>query len=126
MADEPAGEVKTLDANHPHVKALTNAGIGIDRLTQLVNSAVKPIAHEAVSSATQAQQSAEQGQSLVQQLQALLPPQIPPLNTQTMTNEAEIPAMFQQALSQLVTPPVPTNPQEPQQTPAAGGQYSNG
>jgi hypothetical protein len=120
-----------VDPAHPDVQALTTGGFDIDRLTQLVNKAAKPIAHEAISQATeesQAQQSASSQQALAQQLQALLPPQIPALNTQTMQNEAEIPAMFQQALSQLVTPPIPANPQPspPSTAPLQATQAQNG
>ena len=62
-----AGQTPTVDANHPDVKSLTNAGLGIDRLTQLVTNATKPITHDAISQVPAlANQMNEQ--SLAQQL----------------------------------------------------------
>ena len=102
-----AGQTPTVDANHPDVKSLTNAGLGIDRLTQLVTNATKPITHDAISQVPAlANQMNEQ--SLAQQLQAMMPPTIPPLYQE----QASAPA-FQQMLSGDTTPPVPQNPNIP-------------
>jgi hypothetical protein len=135
MADEPAGEVQTLDAEHPHVKALTNAGISHGRLTQLVNSATTPIAHEAISKTqgmtpeqlAQVQTQANQAENT--QLDDLL--MVPQLNTSGVTDANQLGQQFQQAMQQLVTPPIPANPQitNPQiqvQPEATGGFSSNG
>ena len=108
MAGRTAGKpVPTIDANHPHVKALTSAGIGIDRLTQLVNNASKPITHDAISNVPAlANQMNEQ--SLAQQLQAMMPSVTPPLYEEQPSAPG-----FAQLLSGDTTPPVPPNPNIP-------------
>ena len=120
MADEPAGEVKTLDAEHPHVKALTDAGISHDRLTQLVNSSSKPITHPAVSSLTPTQEGELQTNLTDAQNQAIANMMmLPQLNTSGVTDANQLGQQFQQAMQQLITPPIPANPQLPEATPAA-------
>jgi hypothetical protein len=99
---------KQIDPTHPHVKALTDAGIPIDRLTQLVNNATKPIAHEAVSDATAAEDQAVANMTANQQSQSQIPNYIPPLY-----QEQALAPEFQQMLQNIVTPPVPNNPDIP-------------
>ena len=111
-----------IDETHPHVKALTNAGIGIDRLTELVNGSPTAIKHESVSQQNLAnEQVAANDAAAAQQLQQLGNVQyIPPLDTQGLQQAAELAPMFQQMLGQLVTPAVPNEPQFASLTPPTG------
>lgn len=129
-----AGAKKVVDASHPEVKSLTDAGIGIDRLTELVNNATKPITHAAVSDATTAAKA--EGTTLDQLAQASAEQQtaantganagivIPPLDTLGLQQASELAPMFQQLLGNIVTPPVPANPniQQPNVAPVTASQ----
>jgi hypothetical protein len=115
-----AGTTMTIDEKHPHVKALTDAGIPIERLTALVNGSKSPITHESVTQ-QQELQTAANDSAAAQQLQALGNIQyIPPLDTQGFQQASELGPIFQQMLAGIVTPPVPNEPQFANLTPPTG------
>jgi hypothetical protein len=110
---------KKIDPSHPDVQALTGAGLGIERLTQLVNNAAKPIAHEAVSEAQAAEQQVVANATANQQAQSQIPNYIPPLYEQPASSPT-----FESMLSQIITPQIPQNPTipfSPIQTGASNG-----
>jgi len=111
-----------IDKNHPHIKALTDAGIPIERLTQLVNASSTPIKHDAVSQQNLAnEQTAANDAAAAQQMQQLGNAQfIPPLDTQGFQQASELGPMFAQMLAELVTPQVPNEPQFANLTPPTG------
>jgi hypothetical protein len=104
-----------IDELHPHVKALTDAGIGIDRLTELVNGSKTPINHESIT-----QQQAANALAAAQQAQQPQIGYIPPLDTAGFQQASELAPMFQQMLASILTPPVPTEPNFANMTPPTG------
>lgn len=117
IANTPAG-MKRVDPAHPHVKEITDAGFPMERLTALVNNAPKGITHEAVSAEqNQANQLAAAQQSQQQQNQGIY---IPPLDTAGFQQASELAPIFSQMLAQIVTPPVPNEPQLANTTPTTG------
>ena len=111
MADLPQAESQiSVDESHPHVQALNNAGISTDRVNSLVKNSPTPIKHESVSQ--QNEQTAANDQAEIKQLQSeVAQPITPPLDTQGYQQAADLPQAFSQMLAQLLTPPVPADPQ---------------
>jgi hypothetical protein len=119
-AKKPAPAKKVVDPAHPEAKALTDAGIPIERLNTLVNSATTPIVHDAVTTGQNTVNQLAAQATAQQQAEAAIPNIAPPLDTEGLYSAEAMGPQFEQMLAELTTPQVPANPQLVSMTPPTG------
>lgn len=119
-ADPAKKPAATVNPAHPEAKALTDAGIPIERLTSMVNNATTPIVHDAVTTGQNTVNQLAAQATAQQQAQASMPTFAPPLDTQGLYSAEAMGPQFEQMLAELTTPQVPGNPQLVSMTPPTG------